>query len=182
MRMLLTCAVLSASILVLGVGTVTEAAEFDEASVKGPYSLSLNGTITFAIGEPLFLPTWSVGVMRADGAGHIVTFEAMANVGGCAILKQAGTGTYSVNPNGTGRVEVHLTLEPVGAPNAQCPTLDQELFLDNAQFGFDFAINVDGLDLVGISWEGPDGPISAGGASGQAKPQVKASSTRATSK
>jgi hypothetical protein len=32
--------------------------------VQGPYSIFLNGTVTFARGQPLFLPTWSVGVRR----------------------------------------------------------------------------------------------------------------------
>jgi hypothetical protein len=182
MRMLMASAALSAGILAFAAGGMTEAADFNEASVQGPYSLFLNGTITFAKGKPLFLPTWSVGVIRADGAGHIVAAEAMVNVGGCVILKQAGTGTYSVNPNGTGRAEAELTSELVGAPNAQCPSLDQGLLVENVQFAFDFAINADELDVVGTSWEGPNGPIVAFGSSGQAKPQVRSSSTRATPK
>jgi hypothetical protein len=115
MRMLMASAALSAGILAFAAGGRAEAADFNEASIQGSYSLSLNGTITFAGGKQLFLPTWSVGVMQADGAGHIVAGEFVGNLGGCVILKQAGTGTYSVNPNGTGSGEVQLTSEPVGA-------------------------------------------------------------------
>lgn len=75
---------------------MTEAADFNEASVQGPYSIFLNATITFAGGKPLFLPTWSVGVLQADGQGRLDPVEAVVNVGGCVILKQVGTGTYSV--------------------------------------------------------------------------------------
>lgn len=175
MKMLLTSAAMSAGVLAFLAGAAAEAAEFTEASVKGAYSIAMSGTITFAKGQRLSLPTWSVGIMRADGAGRIVAFEAMANVGGCAIVRQAGAGTYSVKPNGTGRVEAHVTLEPEGTPNTHCPKLDPALFLDNAKFGFDFVIKADGLEVVGVSWEGPDGPISAGGAIGQATLQVKRS-------
>jgi hypothetical protein len=64
-----------------------------------------------------------------------------------------------------------------------CPSLDQGLLVESVEYGFDFAINADGLDVVVTSYEGPnDLPIAAFGASGQAKPQVNSSSTRATPK
>ena len=182
MRMLMASAALSAGILTFAAVGTAEAADFNQGSIQGSYSLSLNGTITFAGGKSLFLPTWSVAVIQADGAGNIVAGEFVVNVGGCVILKQTGTtGTYSVNPNGTGRGEVQVTSEPVGAPNAHCPTL-QGLLAENVQYAFDFVINAEGLDVVVTSYDGPNGPIAAFGASGQAKPQVRSSSPRATQK
>ena len=110
MKMLTASAALSTGILAFAAGGTAEAADFTQASIQGSYSLSLNGTITFAGGKSLFLPTWSVGVFQADGAGNIVAGESVVNVGGCVIVKQTGTtGTYSVNPNGTGRAEVQVT-------------------------------------------------------------------------
>lgn len=183
MRMLMASAALSTGILVFGAGGIAEAADFNEASLQGPYSFSLNGTITFLNGKQLFLPTWTAGVIRGDGAGHIVGIEAVVNVGGCLILKQAGTtGTYSVNSDGTGHAEAQLTSEPLGAPNAQCPSLGQGLFPENVQLTFDFAINSEGVDVVATSYEGPNGPIAAYGSSGQATLQVRPSPTRATPK
>ena len=181
MKALIASAALSAGILAFATSGTAEAADLNQASIQGSYSLSLNGTITFAGGKSLFLPTWSAGVVQADGAGNIVAGESMVNVGGCVILKQAGTGTYSVNPNGTGRAEVQVTSEPVGALNAHCPTL-QGLLAENVQYAFDFVINAEGLDVVVTSYDGPNGPIAAFGASGQAKPQVRSSSPRATPK
>src|SRR5512144_3196829 len=95
MRMLMASAALSAGILTFATGGRAEAAEFTQASVQGSYSLFLNGTITFAGGKQLFLPTWSVGVIQADGHGVLDPVEAVVNVGGCVILKQVGKGTYS---------------------------------------------------------------------------------------
>lgn len=180
MRMLMASATLSAGILALAAGRA-EAADFTQSSIQGSYSLSSNGTLTFAGGRSLFLPTWSVGVFQADGAGNIVAGEVVVNVGGCIILKQTGTGTYSVNPDGTGRAELQVTSEPVGAPNAHCPPL-QGLLAENVRYAFDFAINAEGLDVVTTSYEGPNGPIAAFGSSGQAKTQVRSSPARATPK
>lgn len=172
MRMLMVSTALSTVILAFAAGGKAEAANFDEASLQGAYSIMLTG---FAEGQALQpLPTWSVGVIQFDGAGRIVAVEGVVNVAGCVILKQAGTtGTYSVNPNGTGRAEVRLTQETVSTQQTNlCTTLDQGMLAENFQFAFDFAINTDGLDVIATSWEGPNGPIAIG-SSGQAKPQVR---------
>ena len=71
--------------------------------------------------------------------------EAVVNVAGCLILKQTGTGTYSVNSNGTGRAEIQVTLEPVSTVESDlCSILDQELLAGNSKYTSEFAINADG--------------------------------------
>lgn len=172
MKILRDPVALSAVILAFAAGGRAEAASFDEASLQGSYSTILTGFVEGRALQPL--PTWSVGAIQFDGAGHIDAVESVVNVAGCVILKQAGTtGTYSVNPNGTGRGEVRLTQEAASKLKTNlCSTLNEEVLAKDIQFAFDFAINVDGLDVIATSWEGPNGPIPIG-SSGHAKPQVK---------
>lgn len=172
MRKLMASTALSTVILVFAAGGKAEAASFDEASLQGPYSTILTGFVEGRALQPL--PTWSVGAIQFDGAGHIVAVESVVNIAGCVILKQAGTtGTYSVSPNGTGRGEVRLTQDTVSTLKTNlCTTLNEDVLAKDIQFAFDFAINVDGLDVIATSLEGPNGPIAIG-SSGQAKPQVR---------
>jgi hypothetical protein len=149
-------------------------AQFSNASLSGPYGFALNGTVTFTGGQPAMLPTWATGTVTADGAGSLTTIESVFNVGGCAVVRQTGSGTYAVNANGLGQASGQMitsAVDQIGTVNAPCPALDPALVPATSTFNFEFSIDDSGLNLVATSWEGPAGPLAAFGASGRGTPQ-----------
>ena len=148
---------------------------FTDRAVKGPYTFHLEGVVTFVGGQPAGLPTWAVGRFVADGQGNLSEIESTLNVGGCVVIRQTGDGTYAVERNGTGSAETTLTndvVEPVGGANAPCPALDTSLLAKQVGFSFEFAINPQGLEIVGLDWTDANGvPIVAFGSQGAAQPQ-----------
>ena len=80
------------------------AARFSEASLKGRYSYMLNKwTVDVGINQVA-----NVGVMTFDGAGNMT--GSATKVGGGVAESGALSGTYTVNSNGTGMIEVTSTL------------------------------------------------------------------------
>jgi len=93
--------------LVSGASAADEKNGCTNASIKGSYGLSLNGTTGG-------LPTAAVGLLTADGEGNFsATFTISVN-GGVTTGVQA-VGTYAVNPDCTGSAtdstdNLHYTL------------------------------------------------------------------------
>jgi hypothetical protein len=145
-------AALCASCFALAVPLTAEA-KFDERDLKGSYAFGFEGVITFIGGQPVLLPTWGVGHLRADGNGRLFGADVTINFGGCVILRQSGSGEYSVERNGTGSGELTLTndaVEPVGVIGDPCPALDAGLIEEPMAISFDFAISRAGFDFVGL--------------------------------
>ena len=113
--------------------------------------------------------------LRADGDGKLSGADVTINFGGCVILRQSGSGEYSVERNGTGSGELTLTndaVEPVGATDDPCPALDAGLIEDPMSISFDFAISRAGFDFIGLGLKDAEGnPIAAFGSQGFARPQ-----------
>lgn len=83
---------------------------FSTASIRGSYGISYSVALPNASGPTQFLS--GTGVYQADGAGHL-TGEETTNANG-EVCSGTLTGTYSVNPNGTGTVSVTFTPTTVG--------------------------------------------------------------------
>ena len=75
---------------------------FSTASIRGSYGTSYIVALPDPSGPTLFLS--GTGVYQADGAGHL-TGEETTNTNG-QVCSGTMTGTYTINPNGTGTVSV----------------------------------------------------------------------------
>lgn len=78
---------------------------FSTASIRGSYGISYSVALPNGQGPTQFLS--GTGVYQADGAGHL-TGEETTNTNG-EVCSGNLTGTYTVNPNGTGTVSVTFT-------------------------------------------------------------------------
>ena len=151
-----------------------EAKVFKAKNFKGSYSAYLNGTITFLGGNPVFLPTWFIGVISSDGKGN-VSVEGKFNFGGCSIVTETAYGTYTVNQNGTGSVSAtvnDVAVVPIGTANNPCPSLPP-LGGPTSVLKLEFSIvNNKTINAILSSLEDSQGnPIAAFGAYGQANRQ-----------
>lgn len=163
------------SLALPSVSFAKEFKEFNNQSVKGGYSIFLNGWVAkeASVNYPSGLvPTWSVGVFRADGDGNLSKAEATLNVGGFCIVQLTGSGTYSVNKNGTGSASAKLSLKE---PIPDCWTTRRGG--DSMKFDLNFAINKETLEIVGTVFENLKNQVPVDypfrfGASGQARPQT----------
>lgn len=85
--------------------------EFSDKDLKGDYGFSLSGE---AVSGPIVGPIAGVGQISFDGKGNAVAVRTL-NVGGVVVLRQTGTGTTHVNPDGTGTAVFSIvTVEPAG--------------------------------------------------------------------
>ena len=100
-----TLAMAFVSLLVLGLGSHVQAGECSNASTKGTYGFSCEGTIVGA--GPLAV----VGVYSADGNGNSSGTETVS-VNGTIIPGLPFTGTYTLNANCTGSL---VTTTPDGS-------------------------------------------------------------------
>lgn len=166
------------SLALPSVSFAKEFKEFNNQSVKGGYSIFLNGWVAkeASVNYPSGLvPTWSVGVFRADGDGNLSKAEATLNVGGFCIVHLTGSGTYSVNKNGTGSASAELSVQgKQGKPIPDCWTARRGG--DSMKFDLNFAINTETLEIVGTVFENLKNQVPVDypfrfGASGQARPQ-----------
>jgi hypothetical protein len=91
--------------------------QFKARDVKGPYGFSCSGTVVASDVLPVG-PFAQVGQVTCDG---IDTCEgtAMASFNGNIFPPLGLTGTYTVNPNGTGLITYDLTIG--GQPAGQLP-------------------------------------------------------------
>lgn len=177
MNTLRLSAALMAGVVALSTAGPVEAA-FSKKSLSGDYAYALDGAVTFLGGQPVGLPTWATGVIRADGKGKITLRASMISIGGCAIIRMNGDGQYTVEKNGSGSATSLVTITeilPIGEEDAPCPELPLAL-APGAVIGFDFDFSIfskgKALNLVGTSWTDEAGnPIAAFGSSGQATKQ-----------
>jgi hypothetical protein len=91
------------------------------------------------------------------------------------ILRESGSGEYTVERNGTGSGELNLTndiVESVGGIDDPCPALDAGLVEESISTSFDFVITEDSLEFIGLDFKDAEGnPIAAFGSRGFARPQ-----------
>jgi hypothetical protein len=108
-RMILT-GLAAAAALALSAGAGAAKSHFSVRSVKGTYASTSHGTID------------DTGTLVADGAGNIIGGTQTAN-DGTNICTGSLTGSYTVNPDGTGTLTIIFTTDP-SAPNVGfCPTV-----------------------------------------------------------
>ena len=81
-----------------------QAASFSEANLKGNYSFTINKW-TVDVGRN---QSAVVGVMTFDGEGNMT--GSFTQVGGGVAKSAAWSGTYTVNPDGTGSIEATSTI------------------------------------------------------------------------
>ncbi len=83
---------------------------FSVASIRGSYGISYSVALPSASGSMQFLS--GTGIYRADGAGHLAG-EETTNTNG-EVCSGTLSGTYAVNPNGTGTASVTFTPTTAG--------------------------------------------------------------------
>lgn len=138
----------------------------------GSYTFEMEGLVSFFGGFPVRLPTYSVATFESDGANQLTDIDGVLNIGGCVIIKQAGSGTIDTTPqNGRGTATVNLiatTTTPTGV--AGCPNLSS--LPQNLTFNFEFAGTTNGEEgaLVGVSVTNSAGtPVLAWGGIGSTR-------------
>lgn len=89
------CGIACVSLLVLGLGSRVQAGECSNASIKGSYALSCEGTV-IGVG-----PIAVIGVFTADGKGNGAEVETIS-FNGAISQGVPFTVTYSVNADCTG--------------------------------------------------------------------------------
>ncbi len=96
-----------------GILTAQPQRVFSTASIRGSYATSYCVALTNPSGLTQFLS--GTGVFHADGAGH-VTGQETTNTNG-QVCSGTMTGTYTVNPDGTGTLSVTFTATTPGCPD-----------------------------------------------------------------
>ncbi len=151
-----TLATLASSIVMLGLlslaPTLVQNAQadgnktFSEKDVKGSYGFSFDGLLILGDGTPV--PVSAVGQVSSDGRGEVTGGTRTLKVGVDAAMQQTASGTYQVNPNGTGTAELLVnTIMPDGS---EVPTSLET---------FSFVINSSRKELhfIGTSIKSPSG-------------------------
>ncbi len=93
-----------------GIATAHAEKVFSTASIRGSYGISYSVVLPNASGPPQFLS--GTGVFQADGAGHVTGHETTNGNG--QVCDGTMTGTYTVNPDGTGTLSVTFTATTPG--------------------------------------------------------------------
>lgn len=90
-------------------GTASAKTGFTLRSIKGRYAFSFSVAIPETTGAVDFIG--GTGVYKADGAGHLRGTESYNSTlnGGHSCSNVAVSGTYTVNPDGTGTDTITLT-------------------------------------------------------------------------
>ncbi len=114
-RYLWTASVLAALALAAagtggGVSNAHAHKAFSTSSIRGSYGTSYSVALANPSGPTQFLS--GTGVYEADGAGHLIG-EETTNTNG-QVCSGTLTGTYTVNPNGTGTASVTFTATTPG--------------------------------------------------------------------
>jgi len=94
--------ILSAAFLSLAPGAhAQDEGGCSKASAAGKWAFTTNGTVV-GIG-----PRASVGIITLDGAGNVPNGKATASLNG-NVTEEAFSGTYSVNPDCTGKMAIQI--------------------------------------------------------------------------
>ncbi len=100
-KSLLMVVLLMAGAFVLTGAGVGDPPEYGLRDLRGRYAFVLSGEITD--GAPILGPFAVSGIIEADGAGNFPLATRTINVAGQLIVQNdTATGTYTVNPDGTG--------------------------------------------------------------------------------
>ncbi len=92
---------------------------FTNRDLRGSFAYTFQGTLINTLsGQPI--PVTAVGVFTLDGQGKVEKGFRYLNVGG-QVIRQNATGTYSVNPDGTGTATFSV-VSVAGEPSAFPPT------------------------------------------------------------
>jgi hypothetical protein len=146
-------------------GLLTSPMPADAAAfpLQGRYNIILSGVSVLdpdADGPagPVTVGTSSVGTMRATRSGNIRGVKNTFNIGGCLILSQSGSGSYSsAGAIGTARVTLTVVDVRQGEDNACGPVLALANNVpDTVTYEFDFVVNQKRnnsnqiVDIVGV--------------------------------
>ncbi len=93
-----------------GISTAHAQRVFSTASIRGSYATSYCVALPNPSGPTQFLS--GTGIFQADGAGHLTGHE-ITNTNG-QVCSGTMTGTYAVNPDGTGALSVTFTATTPG--------------------------------------------------------------------
>ena len=92
-----------------------ERGNFSNISLMGDYGFSFDGTLLSPNGP---VPLAAVGQVHFSGAGSATDVVRTVDLGG-TILHQTASGTYDVNPDGTGSATFKVvTISPKGIPDS----------------------------------------------------------------
>lgn len=87
------------------------AQRFKPSDLRGDYSFHFQGTLIQGTNA---LPIAAVGVLTLDGEGKVTKATRFLNVAG-VVVKQSATGTYTLEPDGTGTA-TFLVISDEGQP------------------------------------------------------------------
>ena len=108
-------AIFAALLTVPAASYADQRGNFSNISLMGDYGYSFNGTLLSPNGQ---IPLAAVGQVHFSGAGVATDAVRTVDLGG-TILHQKATGTYNVNPDGTGSAEFKvITTSPAGIPDS----------------------------------------------------------------
>jgi len=120
---------------------------FSTQDFRGTYAFSFKGSlIRTTTGVPL--PVTALGVFTLDGQGKVTKAVRILNAGG-QVIRQTSTGTFTVNPDGTGTA-TFIVLPAEGEPPVFPPT--REVF----HFVFSNARNGRGMGASIVAANGQD--------------------------
>src|ERR1700732_3346054 len=88
--------------VVLRAAPAAQARQCSSAGVAGKWGFTTSGTVV-GIG-----PRASLGIFTLDGAGNLINGKATASLNG-SVTDEAFAGTYSVNPDCTGKLAIVIS-------------------------------------------------------------------------
>jgi len=98
---------------------------FTLADFKGTYTFSYDGTLNSPATGPV--PVSAVGLFTLDGQGRITKAVRILNLAG-QVVKQSGTGTLTIQPDGTGSSTFQI-VPAEGEPAVLPPTRENFHFV-----------------------------------------------------
>src|SRR5215469_16418391 len=90
--------------------SASAATTFSKSSIKGNYAMSFAVAVG---GEPISY-AGGTGVIVSDGNGNLSGSESFSDTDGTVCTDATISGTYTVNPNGTGTINISLTSSEPG--------------------------------------------------------------------
>jgi hypothetical protein len=110
MKKMVLTGLAAAVALALSAGTGAAKGGFSLSRVKGTYANTFHGTID------------GTGTLIADGAGNIIGGTETAN-DGTNVCTGSLTGSYTVNPDGTGTLTIIFTTDHTAPNIGACPSV-----------------------------------------------------------
>lgn len=108
-------AVCATGLTVPGISHAQSSGHFSNIDLRGNYGFAFDGSLLSDSGP---VPLAAVGQVRFSGGGTATDAVRTVDLGG-TILHQTASGTYNVNPDGTGSAQFTVvTLDPPGIPDS----------------------------------------------------------------